>query len=156
MENLNSLNSDSNSDLPREKQKKFRIYAKRLFLTYSRTNLTPSEVLLQFQQKFSNLYRYVISQEDHQDEPEKGKHIHAYLEFLSKVNILSSSKLDLIDSSLQKSIHGEYQAVKNKQAVIDYVKKDGIFVTNIETSLEFELNLQKIALEKGLSCAMDY
>lgn len=40
---------------PAEPSKKFRIHAKQLFLTYSRTNLSPEEVLLQLKQKFFHI-----------------------------------------------------------------------------------------------------
>jgi hypothetical protein len=43
----------------RAEVKKFRIHAKRLFLTYSRTDLTLLEVLTQLQEKFSNL-KYLL------------------------------------------------------------------------------------------------
>jgi hypothetical protein len=135
-------------------EKKFRISAKRLFLTYSRTNLSPSEVLFQLEQKFQHLEKYVISQEEHVDEPEKGKHIHAYLEFSRKANILYASFLDLEES--KKKVHGEYQAVKNKHHVIAYVKKEGAYIANFETETEFKLKLFLLAKERGLSEAMDY
>lgn len=142
------------------KEKKFRIYAKRLFLTYSRTNLSPSEALAQLQTKLKNLEKYVISQEEHIDEPEKGKHLHVYLEFSKKINILSASFLDLEeylnDSIRKKNVHGEYQAVKNKNHVIAYVKKDGNFITNFETENELKIKLLLIAKEKGLRESMNY
>lgn len=75
--------------------------------------------------KFSCIDKYVISQEEHTDEPERGKHVHIYLEFTKKVNILSSSALYLKEGD--KKIHGEYLAVKRKNDVISYVKKDGNF-----------------------------
>jgi hypothetical protein len=151
------IGSENVKHEPAEPSKsKFRIYSKRLFLTYSRTNLSCIDVLNQLRKKFSCIEFYAISQEEHADEPEKGKHIHAYVEFNKKVNILSAQKLDLVDTLSNKVIHGEYQSVKNKQNVIDYVKKDGPYITNIETKLDFEINLQKICLEKGLSSAMEY
>jgi hypothetical protein len=61
--------SESAKDL---KKSSFRIYANRLFLTYSRTDLEPFEVLCQLKNKFSCIENYVISQENHEDEPEKG------------------------------------------------------------------------------------
>lgn len=73
----------------------------------------------------------------------KGKHIHAYIEFDKKVNILSASKLDLTEidknSKLLKNIHGEYQAVKNKKNVIDYTKK----ITTLFLILKLRKNLRK-------------
>lgn len=143
----------------KEPEKKFRIYAKRLFLTYSRTNLLPSEVLAQLSLKFEHIEKYVISQEDHADEPEKGKHIHVYLEFDRKVNILSFSFLDLEESDgngFKKNIHGDYQPVKNKNHVIKYVKKDGSFISNFDTESEFQIKLFLLAKEKGLTAALNF
>ena len=47
-------------------------------------------------------------------------------------------------------------AVKRKDEVIAYVKKDGNFITNFETDLEFRRKLQHIASEKGLEKALNY
>ncbi len=140
----------------RAENKNFRISAKRLFLTYSRTNLMPNEALLQLEAKLQNIEKYVISQEEHADEPEKGKHLHVFLELNKKVNITKPSFLDLVDLNSKKNIHGEYQAVKNKHAVIDYVKKDGNFIANFETETEFKIKLFFLAKEKGLAEAMNY
>lgn len=96
-------------------------------MTYSRTDLSCVEVLNQLQEKFSCINYYGICQEEHADEPEKGKHIHVYLEFYKKVNILFPRKLDLIDQISGKLIHGEYQRVRNKNNVVSYVKKEWCF-----------------------------
>jgi hypothetical protein len=106
--------------------------------------------------KFDCIDKYIISQEEHADEPEKGKHIHAYICFTKKINITCPRKLDLVDPISGKVYHGEYQAVKNQNNVIQYVKKDGNFICNFQTALEFEINLQKITLNEGLSKAMEY
>jgi hypothetical protein len=82
--------------------KNFRIYSNCLFLTYSRTDLAPVEALSQLQEKFSHISKYVVSQEEHVDEPEKGKHLHVFLEFNKKTNILSCKKLDLVDKFKKK------------------------------------------------------
>lgn len=155
-QNENPIIGSENVKYEPEKPSKinFRIYAKHLFLTYSRTNLDPVDVFSQLQEKFSCIDKYVISQEEHSDEPEKGKHIYAYIEFNKKVNILSASKLDLKD--FDKIIHGEYQSVKNKNNVISYVKKDGNFISNFQTDIEFKIKLQKIALEKSLEDALKF
>jgi len=133
---------------------KFRIYSKRLFLTYSRTNLKPEEVLSQLRTKFSCIEKYVVSQQEHSYEPEDYKHIHAYIEFNKKVNIVSASKLDLKEED--KVIHGEYTSVKNKNDVITSVKKNGNYISNVESDLEFNITLQKLASEKGLEQALNY
>lgn len=73
---------------------------------------------------------------------------------------MSASFLDLEenlnDSINKKNVHGDYQAVKNKNNVIAYVKKEGNFISNFETESEFKIKLLSIAKEKGLSEAMDY
>lgn len=135
--------------------KTFRINAKKLFLTYSRTNLTPPEVLAQLSTKFSsNIEKYVICQENHAEEPELGAHIHAFLEFPKKINISSPRKLDLFENN--KPVHGEYQAAKNTQNVINYIKKDGNYITNFETEIEFRIKLFELSKKEGLSAAMNY
>lgn len=125
-------------------------------MTYSRTNLSPEEVLLQLKQKFDFIEKYVISQEEHSEEPEKGKHIHAYISFYRKVNITCQRKLDLVDPNSKEVYHGQYEAVKNRLNCIQYVKKDGNYICNFETNFEFEVSLQKIASENGLTKAMEY
>jgi hypothetical protein len=61
-------------------QKKFRLSSKQLFLTYSRMNLFKEEVLKELPAKFTIL-QYVIFQEYHADETEKGRHIHICLSY---------------------------------------------------------------------------
>lgn len=143
-------------EISEKKEKKFRICCKQFFLTYSRTNISCDEVLNQLKEKFQNfkIESYVISKEYHADEPEKGHHIHVYISFNRKINILSSSKLDL---TYEKNVlHGHYEAVKNKNEVISYIKKDNNFITNIESKDYFEKEIQKICLEKGLAAALDF
>lgn len=118
-------------------------------MTYSRTNLSPIEALNQLQSKFTLIFqRYVIPQEKHADEPEKGQHLHVFLEFDRKIQISSPRKLDLLESD--KIIDGDYQAV------IQCIKKDGNFISNFETDAEVNLKLLELAKEKSLSEAISY
>ena len=63
-------------------------------------------------------------------------HIHAYILFNHKVNISSLSNLDLVYN--EERIHGNYQPVKNKNNIITSIKKEGNFITNIESKKDFE------------------
>jgi hypothetical protein len=91
LKNLNEINYVGSENLKyepaveRSKPSKFRINSKLLFLTYSRKNLSPEEVLTQLNSKFDYIKFYVISQEEHKEEPEKSKHIHAFIELFKKL-----------------------------------------------------------------------
>lgn len=153
----------------KRKPLEFRINARHLFLTYSQTILTKEEVLEQLQKKFL-IEGYVISQENHKDMEDSslisidnnldanklsGKHIHVYLKLAKTINIVSPRALDLIDST-GLNVHGQYEAVRKAQFVIDYIKKDGDFITNIEDYVPYEVKLEEILLTKGLDAAMKY
>lgn len=118
-------------------------------MTYSRTNLSPVDALNQLNTKFPfSIEKYVISQEEHLDEPEKGKHLHVFLEFNTKTNISCARKLDLVEE--KKCIHREYQPAKNIQNIITYVKKDGNYITNFESDVEFRIKLFELAKKEGI------
>lgn len=90
---------------------KFRIHSQKVFLTYPQTETTPEQVLEQLD-KIYPVSKYVIAQEEHKDE---GKHIHAYLEFEKKHNIVNEKYFDVLCDK-----HGNYQSVKDKNGTIRY------------------------------------
>lgn len=104
-------------------QKKFRIAAKNLFLTYSPCDLLPQQIFNQISQKFPGLKikEYIIAREWNQERTQC--HIHAYLEFNAKLDVKTSSTLDVIQTD-GKIIHGNYKAVKKNQPYLyEYLKK---------------------------------
>ena len=108
--------------------KRFRISAKNLFLTYSQVHeeLTCEEVLCQLKLKV-HVNHYLIAREHHKKE---GVHIHVLLELHSKCDTRDSSYLDITYKG--KVFHGNYQRVRNKQKVQQYIVKDGNFIKNAE------------------------
>jgi hypothetical protein len=79
--------------------------------------------------------QYFISKEFHQD---GNPHIHVFLEFENQQRILSRNRLHitLIDPDSKKVIvqEGNYQSVRNRTKVLEYVTKYMKFgyLTNIE------------------------
>ena len=113
------------------KSENFRLNGKRLFLTYSQTEISREEVLIQLNIILeNNIQDYVISKENHKETGES--HIHAYIVLKRTMNIVSASRLDLIDTKTSMKIHGSYEVVKNKWNVLNYVKKeDKYFLSSI-------------------------
>lgn len=95
---------------------KFRISAKKLFLTYSQVNkqLTALHILEQLQSK-KNLknFQYGISKEYHKDE---GTHFHVIIIQNKKGNIRNPKALDI--QYQEQAFHGNYTPVKSLRHAI--------------------------------------
>ena len=90
-------------------KKRFRLQAKRLFLTYPQCP-APKEILLQkLQEKLGQLgiEKYVIGQEEHKD---GNLHLHAIVSMKKKCNIVSPRALDIEFDGVQ--YHGKYEPMK--------------------------------------------
>ena len=100
----------------------FKISQKSYFITYPQCGELTKERVLQF---FTLLgaEKYAICRELHQD---GNPHIHALIVFEKKFNSRSSSIFD-IDGK-----HGKIEPLKSQPKALEYVKKDGDFITNIE------------------------
>lgn len=138
-----------------QKQKKlFRISAKSLFLTYSQCDINLKEVLKQLKIKLEryNIKEYVLTKEEHslgssltENKEEKGKHIHVYIKTEKKVEILNPNRLDLEHEN--KSYHGNYQTVKERDKVLTYILKD-IFYKDPELII-YSVNLEHLIKDNG-------
>lgn len=102
--------------------KTFRINARQFFLTYPQCTLKPEEILNKLPVN-NCIEHYVISQEKHED---GGLHIHAYIKYNYKLNIIDQSHFDI------DKYHPNIQSVKNTKNVIAYVKKDGNYIENLK------------------------
>jgi hypothetical protein len=123
----------------------FRLHAMYLFLTYSRC---PNKWSKEFVRKKlieeilvnqrgdkkykSKVRSWVIAEENHEEkigsgDYERGHHFHCLLECEKKVDIKNVSELDLKDEE-GNIVHGNYQAVKDIFAVLNYVKKHGNWI----------------------------
>lgn len=115
-----------NKNIP-QKKKIFRIAAKRIYLTYSQVNkkMGNIDVLQAFQIKKFFCFRYLISKEYHKD---GGTHFHVLLESTRKFDIKLHDYLDITYEG--HSYHGNYQAVKSVQNVVEYICKVGDYITD--------------------------
>jgi hypothetical protein len=109
-------------------QKKFRINARHLFLTYPKCEIPIQQALLQIQEKnICPIQEYLIAQEDHLDGT---KHLHMYLRLEKKIDITNPQILNLVGTDTKdvfgrtKTFHGNYQGVKSQKDVINYIIKE--------------------------------
>ena len=109
----------------------FVIRAKRVFLTYPRTTvkLTPEAVLTRLQDKVTE-FDYTISQEKHSEGGSRPYHIHALLEFPTRLHV---RRADFFDISWYNRIqHPNIQKARKRQNVLDYIVKDGHYITSLD------------------------
>jgi hypothetical protein len=101
----------------------------------------------------------MIAFEEHNET--MGKHAHVYLELAKKCDIKNSSWLDIKHEG--ETFHGNYQAVRNKNAVLrylmkgnDYMKSEGIHIYSNEQGqlISLEEHTLMVAREKGISHAL--
>ena len=111
-----------------QKEKKFRLNAKNLFLTYPQFNLSVDlNIIFQIlEQKFETqeILNYLLVFENHVD---NNRHLHIFLELKKRCNIISSKTLDFKFIKLDKTIvefHGEYECCRSKMATIQYLCKN--------------------------------
>lgn len=152
-------------------KKKFRIYARQLFLTYPKYgknyfDVKPDykeackELLLTFSEKIgkkgTRIVDYIICIEPHEDG--SSYHVHVYLNLERKISIRDPHELDLLVGQIVR--HGNYQPVKSRAGVIDYLTKQECYITNIPIHQGRELQFQDVLIQKlkqeGLDPALDY
>lgn len=101
--------------------KRFRLAAKKLFLTYPQCDIPLESVIIRLKLILDRwqIINYLIVKEKHLNT--SGFHIHCFIECAKKVEISNSSKLNIIYN--EQTFHGKYETVKNKVKVIDYILK---------------------------------
>ena len=100
--------------------KRLRIQAKRLFLIYSKCLIKPENILKQLMEtSYALREQYLIAIEKHKD---GDTHLHAFIQLTKKITIYSLQHLDLKQERLAS--HGQYEAVKFKDGIIEYILKD--------------------------------
>ncbi len=118
-------------------KKAFRISAKKLYLTYSQVNqkMTSEYVISQLKANESlPRFDYLVSRELHQD---GGVHFHALITSDTKFNIRSANILDL--KFEDENFHGNYQPVRNLEKVVEYICKEGDYVTSFKNIIDGKL-----------------
>lgn len=125
---VNTENSSENSN--EISTKKFRLYAKKLFLTYPDTKATKQLDLSQiieelrtiFSRKKANIRRIVVGRETGLNDLDNPyEHMQMAIELDRRIDIRHERDLDLLGS------HGKYEACRNFQNAVRYCQKDGNF-----------------------------
>ncbi len=112
------------------KSEKFRIAAKRVYLTYSKVDKTLDckRILAEMLNKQEiPSFNYLIAKESHDD---TGIHFHVLLIAYKKFDIKNSKTLDIKHE--ENTYHGNYQPVRSIERVVQYVCKDGEYITDLE------------------------
>lgn len=136
---------------------KFRIAAKKLFLTYSQVDpqMTALHVLQQLEDNIIlHEFKYVIAKEYHKD---GGTHFHVVIIQQEKVDIKNPNALDI--QYQQQNFHGNYVPVKNLVNVVNYVCKNNQYITNLDNFKDGQLLSAKRFIisqvqEKGIEQAL--
>lgn len=110
-----------------KKARTFRKQGKQWFLTYSQCLVEPQECLDQLNDLLKeNIENYIIAQEEHKDE---GKHLHVYLKLDKIKDVINPRYYDLEKETI--IYHGNYQTCRSPKRVMEYVTKDGNYITNM-------------------------
>ena len=137
--------------------KKFRIAAKKIYLTYSQVDesLTAQYILEQIKQKtMKPFFDYVIAKECHQD---GNFHFHVLLLFQKKVNFTNAKVLDI--EFQDKIYHGNYQTVRSLEHVLYYICKNEQYISNLNNFVDGRIlsltemlikDVHKLGKEKAL------
>lgn len=128
-----------------KKNKQFRLQACNFFLTYPQCALTPEEALKLLAPKLT-IKDYVIAREEHKDGT---PHLHVYLRADRKMHIRDPNFFDL------EAHHGNYQSCRSNGAVLKYVTKDGLYITNMDINVSWGSALQ-LARRGDASAACEY
>lgn len=97
---------------------KFRLNAKKVFLTYAKCNVDLNDIL-KVAEEWGKVEYAVICEENHKDGT---PHRHAAILYAQPIDIKRADALDV------NGFHGNYQAAKQFDAVVEYVKKAGRFI----------------------------
>lgn len=126
----------------------FRLNSQQLFLTYPQCELDKQKALNiltdKLKEKKVEVENYIVAREKHKD---GNLHLHVYLKLNKKVNIRHADFFDLPKENEDSVYHGNYQGCRSKGAVINYVKKDNDFISNLE---EKELGIVQNAYQKAV------
>lgn len=117
----------------------YRLEATHLFLTYPQCSIEKETLLSLLTGILASsgceVKHYVIAQENHED---GNKHAHAYLGLNKKLRVRGEDCLDLVYEGV--TYHGNYQCARKPKDVIEYCKKDGDFISNINDHCKRKAN----------------
>jgi GTPase SAR1 family protein len=138
-------------------KKRFRISAKKLYLTYSQINPgITAEYILEYLKNKTNYcdFHYVIGKESHKD---GGTHFHVVLIKNTKFDIKNPGALDI--EYQEQNYHGNYTPVRYLREVVAYACKDNHYITNLSNLRDGKLLTAKEFIiqqvqEKGVEQAL--
>lgn len=129
----------------------FRISAKRVFLTYAQCDeLTKEEIYFTLAETY-NIRKFMLGEETHQD---GGRHIHAFLEFINKIDSKNVNCFDINTGTKQfhPNIKGVPRGKDHEERVLNYIQKEDLCpLTNIANKLTWgEIKDQAVNAEEYL------
>lgn len=129
---------ETHTNTKEDKEDKFRVAGKILFLTYPQCPVTKEDGLAQLQAKLP-IEKACIGHEFHKDD---GDHLHCYLRLTQRVDIKNKYFLDIKYGDTL--YHGNYQVARNPIATLRYCTKDGDFLEyNMDAKHELEARESK-------------
>ena len=130
----------------KDTKKKYDAIAKGWFATWPKCPIGKEMALAALQDRYE-IAEYVICEEEHKDET---KHLHAFIK-LAKKKRWSENMFDI------DGYHGNYQIAKSWRAVINYVKKDGNYISNInlDNAQKKQSKMKKEDLLKDVDQVLD-
>ena len=142
------------------KKKGFRYQGKNVLGTYPHCDLTPEEALAAMQIALARWepVKWVVARERHKDED---FHIHIYVRCRRKISTTDARFMDLLRAAVDEDgeekvapqvFHGRYESCRNADAVQQYCKKDGDYISNEPSNMA--AGLLDMAADKGVEEAM--
>jgi hypothetical protein len=133
------------------KEKAFRIYSKKLFLTYPQCDISLEDTFNQLKMKLSTFIvsEYLLVHENHNDlSVNIGKHIHVFIECKKKFQTTDEKFFDLVNTE-GKVFHGNYQGCKKKNSTLEYLLKDVLDINQTLVSKELRYKITQDGLMMG-------
>ena len=124
------VNSEVLSKLSKKETKKKNLFiGKRVFLTIPHFDqIEASYQLLELKSKELFIEKFAVVLETHTNDPNKGKHLHVFVEF-TKQREISLKFFDFLGK------HGKLEKVRSLEAVLQYMNKENVCKANFDVWL---------------------
>lgn len=120
-----------------KRTRKYRFNSSQLFCTFPKCPTKKEAAMANILEMWSDILKFaVVCEEKHEDED---PHLHAVLKFNVPIDHDSPNFADFIAGQ-----HGSYEPVKSMNRAIEYVQKDGNFITHGELPKKFTVKKERI------------